>query len=78
MHAYSKSYSSSSWIKRIRTWAKAQTESEMAKLAGCKLGEYSTKKCTEPGVYNVRYSGTRMRLFVLHPLVCSGISIASA
>jgi len=59
MHAWSRSYSSPSWIKHVRTWNKALKESEMAKVAGCKLGSYSKKDCKTPGEYNVRYSGHR-------------------
>jgi hypothetical protein len=57
MHADATTYSTASWIKRVRSWGKAMSSDEMAELAGCKLNAYSKDACTSPGVYNVRYSG---------------------
>jgi len=65
MHAASKTYSTASWIKRVRTWGKALKGSEMAELAGCKLGAFSKKKCDSPAVYNVRYGGTPLHVQIV-------------
>ena len=59
MHARSTSFSSPSWMKRLRIWGKALDEEAMAEIAGCKLGTYSEASCDSPGVYNVRYGGHR-------------------
>ena len=59
MQARSTSFSSPSWMKRLRIWGKALDEEAMAEIAGCKLGTYSEASCDSPGVYNVRYGGHR-------------------
>jgi hypothetical protein len=64
MHAHATTYSSASWIKRVRSWGKAMSSDEMAELAGCKLTAYSKDACTSPGVYNVRYSGAKSHVSI--------------